>query len=63
MCDDLTCINFASRCDGRQDCPDGSDEDKCPGIQGVNKKIDPSLKNLTPLIDRVFNIFDLKSEK
>lgn len=32
--DTVGCVNTSARCDGRTQCPTGSDEDRCPHAEG-----------------------------
>ncbi|XP_008277256.1 low-density lipoprotein receptor-related protein 11 [Stegastes partitus] len=45
-CDDGCCIDITYACDGKQHCPDRSDEDFCPNFDGSRKSVthpvDPS---------------------
>lgn len=38
-CDDGCCIDITYACDGKQHCPDRSDEDFCPNFEGGRKSV------------------------
>lgn len=42
-CDDGCCIDITYACDGKQHCPDRSDEDFCPNFDGSRKSVSHSM--------------------
>lgn len=42
-CDDGCCIDIMYACDGKQHCPDRSDEDFCPNFDGSRKSVSHSM--------------------
>ncbi|CAL1585483.1 unnamed protein product [Knipowitschia caucasica] len=47
-CDDGCCIDITYACDGKQHCPDRSDEDFCPNFEGSRKSVTHSMDPSSP---------------
>ncbi|XP_033846432.1 low-density lipoprotein receptor-related protein 11 [Periophthalmus magnuspinnatus] len=47
-CDDGCCIDITYACDGKQHCPDRSDEDFCPNFEGSRKSVSHSMDMPSP---------------
>lgn len=47
-CDDGCCIDITFACDGKQHCPDRSDEDFCPNFDGSRKSVSHSMDMPSP---------------
>lgn len=47
-CDDGCCIDITYACDGKQHCPDRSDEDFCPNFDGSRKSVSHSMDMPSP---------------
>lgn len=49
-CDDGCCIDIIYACDGKQHCPDRSDEDFCPNFDGSRKSVSHSMASPRRLV-------------
>ncbi|XP_022055510.1 low-density lipoprotein receptor-related protein 11 isoform X1 [Acanthochromis polyacanthus] len=47
-CDDGCCIDITYACDGKQHCPDRSDEDFCPNFDGSRKSVTHPVEPASP---------------